>query len=225
MLLSYEHPFKHVTISAVQEDLRAVDRECKGDYFFAEASNPYTLLIDTVEILNHMKEYEVNPNEDVEINDDEIVSFQDWLYNHSGMEQLKADNSYNWSSPISHDLNFEVWGYSEDEPLYVVFRAHRFGDVRGNYTDEFILRFDSYDDFLYSVIYSEYGYMGKNVSVKVDEYLVSIWLEWCRNDYDIYVADEDGNEIETLYDFTLDAENKEQLVAELRDVIKENILD
>ena len=39
------------------------------------------------------------------------------------------------------------------------------------------------------------------------------------------LIDEDGNEIETLYDFTLDAENKEQLVAELRDVIKENILD
>ena len=139
---NFKHPFKHVSIEDVKKEIKALDEKYEGQYGFANSEEDYSLLVDVKNLLDNMKANEVDPSTMVEIVNDEDeceeISFQTWLYDYSGMEYLKSDNSYNWSSPLSHDINFEVWGYSESEPLYVVVRVHRMGDIRGNYTDEII---------------------------------------------------------------------------------------
>lgn len=219
----FTHPFKHVNVTEVIEDIKAVDASYQ-DYGFAKASEEHSLLIDVIPFLEYLESYQVDSSDMVYISDDEEIPFQEWLYDYSGMEELRGDNSYNWSSPISHDVNYEVWGYSDSEPLFVVFRVHRFGDVRGNYTDEFILKFDNYDEFIYSVLAPDYtDVTEKFISVKVDDYIAEVRIEWLRDTCDIMVMDEDGNEIEILYDFSLISDTKEELIEELREIIEENI--
>lgn len=220
----FTHLFKHVNVSEVIEDIKAVDASHQ-DYGFAKASDEYSTIIDVIPFLEYLAEYQIDSSEMVRISDEEEIPFQDWLYDYSGLEEMKADNSYNWSSPISHDINFEIYGLDEYEEIFVVCRVHRFGDVRSNYTDEFILKFDSYyDDFTYMFYAPDYSdSASKYISVKVDEYNVHVSLDWYRDVCDILIENEDGETIEELYDFSLSAWSKEELIEELREIIKENI--
>lgn len=50
-------------------------------------------------------------------------------------------NTYNWNANIDHDIDVaevEVNGYT-----YMAIMVHRYGDVRANYTDRFLVRFDN----------------------------------------------------------------------------------
>ena len=53
-------------------------------------------------------------------------------------------NTYNWNANIDHDIDvaeLEFDGYT-----YMAIMVHRYGDVRANYTDRFLVRFyDSYE--------------------------------------------------------------------------------
>jgi len=93
------------------------------------------LTIDTIEVLESLTDYEIDP--------DTIES--------EGLEELliegKGDNTYNWSAPVSNDLDFRFYNSDWDDSVYVAIKAHRYGDVRGNYTDEVMLHFDNIDCF------------------------------------------------------------------------------
>lgn len=59
-----------------------------------------------------------------------------------------SDNSYNWSSDLSQDINFTIVSTDDDwcnssEDQYIVLRVHQGGDVRGNYSDCRVYKFDS----------------------------------------------------------------------------------
>ena len=51
---------------------------------------------------------------------------------------VQAGNSYNWSGNIDHDFNFTVIQYQEED--FIIFKVHRYGDVRANYTVEAVLK-------------------------------------------------------------------------------------
>lgn len=49
-------------------------------------------------------------------------------------------NTYNWNANIDHHIDvaeLEISGYT-----YMAIMVHRYGDVRANYTDRFLVRFD-----------------------------------------------------------------------------------
>lgn len=94
--------------------------------------NENALIIDILPILEELKEYE-----DLEIDS----KLTDELY----VDYEKADNTYNWGSPLSNDLEIR-WGKINDED-YVLFAVHLYGDVRCNYTDYVALKM-YIDDFL-----------------------------------------------------------------------------
>ena len=94
--------------------------------------NENALIIDILPILEELKEYE-----DLEIDS----KLTDELY----VDYEKAENTYNWGSPLSNDLEIR-WGKINDED-YVLFAVHLYGDVRCNYTDYVALKMDI-DDFL-----------------------------------------------------------------------------
>ena len=222
-MLNLQHPFKHVSIESVKQEIKALDERCKGEYGFANSDEDYSLLVDVEILLDNMKANEVDPST-VEIIDEEEIPFQEWLYNYSDMEKLKSDNSYNWCSPLSHDINFEVWGHDESEPIYVVVRVHRIGDIRGNYTDEFILSYENYDDFLYSTMEDA----SKDIEIPFEyedkKYYAEIRVEWYRECSDVRIMDENfEEEILDLYDVYISADTKEEIIEKMQELMAENL--
>ena len=56
-------------------------------------------------------------------------------------------NTYNWNANIDHHIDvaeLEINGYT-----YMAIMVHRYGDVRANYTDRFLVRFDNEDEIFY----------------------------------------------------------------------------
>ena len=128
----------------------------------------------------------------------ELGYIEDWC-------DAQGNNSYNWSAPVSNDINFYTFKSLIDDSIYVLFKVHRFGDVRCNYTDNCILKFD-YDYEFYEAIDSEY----KTVEIDGIEYeiTISFWSEGFE------VFDTNGEYICTVYNI-----DKDNIIEE----IKENL--
>ena len=122
------------------------------------------LEIDTINILKDMEEHELDwydfryYTEDEDGNEIEVDIFEgcetgeeilDALEEYGYIEDtyFAADNSYNWSAPVSNDFYFKVYKDFVFGGVFVDFSVHRFGDVRGNYTDSVIYHFDSIVEF------------------------------------------------------------------------------
>lgn len=134
------------------KNLRGTEVEVFGQPHQVESTIEYSdLTIDVVEVFRNFYGYEVtsvdyyNPDtdeyEEIEFNNaDEFISCMEDLY---GIEEVRGDNSYNWSSPISNHFYIHEYYNSELSEYYYVVAIHKFGDVRGNYTNEFVLKFDN----------------------------------------------------------------------------------
>ena len=95
---------------------------------------------------------------------DSIEKFIDLLIDKGVIDnnKTKSDNTYNVNGNISNDMYFHIYTNDYNECVYTVIAFNRYGDVRGNYTDELLLKFDSeydcmdyflgYDDFSCSVL-------------------------------------------------------------------------
>lgn len=79
--------------------------------------------------------------------------------------ELQNDNTYNYSSHVSPDINFGI--HDIEGGTLLVFKVHRGGDIRGNYTDAFYMwNPESKDNIiheLFSVIQPEIDF-----SIEVD---------------------------------------------------------
>ena len=163
------------------------------------------LEIDTINILKDMEEYELDwydfryYTEDEDGNEIEVDIFEgcetgeeilDVLEEYGYIEDtyFTADNSYNWSAPVSNDFDFKVYRDLLSDGVFVDFMVHRFGDVRGNYTDSVIYHFDSVDEF-YELLLNCDKY------VQIGNYEVCVDL--FNDGFEVY--DEGGNYILTAY--------------------------
>lgn len=142
-------------------------RGSKVEIFGQPVTLPNTadnLEIDTINILEDMEEHELGwydfrcYTEDEDGNEIEVDIFEgcetaeqilDALEEYGYIEDtyFAADNSYNWSSPVSNNFDFKLYRDFVSGGIFVDFSVHRFGDVRGNYTDSVIYRFDSEGEF------------------------------------------------------------------------------
>ena len=163
------------------------------------------LEIDTINILKDMEEYELDwydfryYAEDEDGNEIEVDIFEgcetgeqilDVLEEYGYIEDtyFAADNSFNWSAPVSNDFDFKLYRDFLSGGVFVAFMVHRFGDVRGNYTDSVIYRFDSADEF-----YELLSNCNKYVQIGNYEVIVDIF----NDGFEVY--DESGNYILTAY--------------------------
>ena len=177
-------------------------------YFGEAVTLPNTvddLEIDIINILEDMEEYELDwydfryYTEDEDGNEIDVDIFEgcetgeqilDVLEEYGYIEDtyFAADNSYNWSAPVSNDFDFKVYRDFVSDGVFVDFMVHRFGDVRGNYTDSVIYHFDSVDEFYELLLNcSKYVQIG-NYGVCVDLF---------NDGFEVY--DEAGNYICTAY--------------------------
>ena len=162
------------------------------------------LEIDTINILEDMEEYELDwydfryYTEDEDGNEIEVDIFEgcetgdqilDVLEEYGYIEDTYfADNSYNWSAPVSNDFDFKVYRDLVSDGVFVDFMVHRFGDVRGNYTDSVIYHFDSVDEF-YELL------LNCNKYVQIGNY--GVCIDIFNDGFDVF--DEAGNYICTAY--------------------------
>ena len=121
-------------LDAVIKDIEEINKTCGAWIYDADGNIKDDVICGSVlELLYELKDYEVEATE-------ECI---DWIVEHVDFVE-HADrhwNTYNWSANIDHDIDvaeLELDGYT-----YMAIMVHRWGDVRGNYTNRFLVRFDN----------------------------------------------------------------------------------
>ena len=116
-------------------DIRAIDSMENGAWIFENGKIRNDVFCgDVISLLEELKEYEINCTDDAI---EKIINISN--------EQEHHWNTYNWNANISHNLDVaevEINGYT-----YMAIMVHRYGDIRANYTDRFVVKFDSEYEF------------------------------------------------------------------------------
>ena len=165
--------------------------------------------VDIIDILKNLEEYEltelcdycynneteedeeIDILEDCENGDDVISVLVDYGYISDECD-YKGDNSYNWMGNVSHDFDIKIYNNAIDGGVFIDFKVHRFGDVRGNYTESIILQFDSEYTFLECI-----GECDRYESIEVDGKNYDYTVSALSDTYE--VTDEEGNYICEAY--------------------------
>ena len=137
------------------------------------------------------EEEEINILEDCESGDDVISVLAEYEYIKDDCD-YNGDNSYNWSGNVSHDFDIKIYKNAFDGGVFVEFKVHRFGDVRGNYTESVILQFDDEYNFWECI-----GECDKYESTEVDGKTYDYTVSALSDTYE--VTDEEGNYICEAY--------------------------
>lgn len=93
------------------------------------------IAVNTVEYLRHLADRGtvvgyVSAEEDIDLVLEELAE----------TEEIKADNSYNYSAPYTHDLEIRKTDFTDNSgPYYIALLTHISGDVRCNYCDEWVV--------------------------------------------------------------------------------------
>lgn len=148
--------------------------------------------LDTIELLKGLKDYEEEIPKvmyDSASPDDWSNGIDEYLMTFKGInyDDGQSDNTYNWSACLTHDL--EMTAYDTEEGYFLKASAHRAGDVRGNYTTEFLLKFNSREDY-YEAIYEVSSELANEVTV--DGRVFTIKPSFFSEYVDIYEQDTDN---------------------------------
>lgn len=206
------------------KDLRGKEVRIFGQKtVLSDTANDYT--IDILDVLDSLSEYEICLNdytdyrydeeseEETEVNIFENVENSDTDAIFETLEEYgyikdvcdyKGDNSYNWSSPVSNDFDIKIYKDTMSGGMFVEFKVHRFGDVRGNYTDSIIYHFDNDYEF-YEVLSENNKYNTVCINDKNYDVNVNIFADG----FEVY--DEDGSHIATVYGWD-EEEIKEEII-------------
>ena len=171
--------FGYTTIENLKKEFREmIGKEVGYGYFRHTESDveENELTISIFDVLDSLEAFEITKKEMYDNKEEEYFEYDIEEYFEKGLDEgwlveKCSDNSYNWNSPMSHHINFEI--YYNDEGSYIVrFRIHRYGDVRCNYSDWCCLEFSWEDEFL-EVLMEE---CSKCIDVEMDgkQYYVTI---------------------------------------------------
>ena len=178
-------------------------------------------IIDTIDILNNLEDYEIpeiidywtfeeEDGEDIEVLEEiTCEEYLNILDDDGLLVEKNSDNTYNWSAPISNDFYYHIYENLRDDNLIIKIAIHRYGDVRGNYTDEFCIIVDSEEEFFDILSESD-----KFNTIEIDgkNYYIDI-----RMFSDVFeVSDTYGEYIGTIY-----AEDDEEAIREIKELIEE----
>ena len=170
--------FGYTTIENLKKEFREmIGKEVGYGYFRHTESDveENELTISIFDVLDSLEAFEITKKEMYDNKEEEYFEYDIEEYFEKGLDEgwlveKCSDNSYNWNSPMSHHINFEI--YYNDEGSYIVrFRIHRYGDVRCNYSDWCYLEFSWENEFLERLLESS-----KSIDVEMDgkQYYVTI---------------------------------------------------
>lgn len=122
------------------------------------------------------------------------IDFDEELADEIRENSRKCGNTYNWGANISNDINYHI--AEIDGFYYMLCMVHRYGDVRGNYTDEFILQFcNDYEFWENDALYQYKNFEIDGVSYTAD-------LNALSEGYEVYGGD-NWDYIGTYYEIEL----------------------
>jgi hypothetical protein len=113
-----------------------------------------TLRVDIIDILDALEPYEVTDKTiwDKEEEIDYEYYIDDYLMTgleEGWIEEGIANNTYNWSAPLTNDINFETYHDKPEDEYIVRFRIHcGVGDIRSGYSEWMYLSFSYEEEFL-----------------------------------------------------------------------------
>ena len=115
-------------LDAVIEDIKEVNKTCGAWIYDADGNIKDDAIFGSVlELLYELRDYEL----------DLPKGAINWIVENAD----RRWNTYNWNANIDHDIDVaevELDGYT-----YMAIMVHRYGDVRANYTDRFLVKFDN----------------------------------------------------------------------------------
>lgn len=163
------------------------------------------------ELADEMPEKENNPYSFYE-NDfaENYIEYLDEL-GYLCYEDGQSDNSYNWSSPISNDINYTVFNSLIDNSVYVLFKVHRWGDVRCNYTENCILHFDH--DYEWFEAFDE---CNRTEYIEIDGVNYAVEINFWKEGFEVYT--------EENWDYLFDVYgcDNEEVTQHIKDKLAEN---
>ena len=177
--------------------------------------------IDIIDVLNRLEDYEIPEIidywtfEEVDGEDEEVLEeitceeYLDILDDNGFLVEKNSNNTYNWSAPISNDFYYHIYENLRDDNLIIKIAIHRYGDVRGNYTDEFCIIVDSEEEFFDILCESD---TFNTVEIDEKKYYIDIRL---FNDM-FEVCTEDGDCIGDIY-----VEDDKEAIEEIKKLIDE----
>lgn len=201
-------------------------KHLKGKTFFGgsftvdrNARKSHNLEIGAIDLVEALKLYEINFKALYKVDFDNVV-YDDEQGNYESIDlDITSNNSYNWNAQVVFNYNeIKVIDRYGMEHKYITVKFHRFGDVRGNYTDYIVLDM-SLDEF-YEVladasrVWCEIDYKGVSYSISTD-----IFKESCV--FDIYSNDADIDEYDQYLDID-NLRNKKDIKKALANYLKEN---
>ena len=123
----------------------------------------------------------------------------------------RSDNSYNWSGHVDHNFSYHHYQYNDND--FIIFAVHRYGDVRGNYTDEAVLKM-TLDEF--------YEVMSESLSVfesvEVDGVSYNLNISAYNESIEVYA---DGGESFEVYCYA----DKEDITQAIKDHLAEAVAE
>ena len=177
------------------------------------------LEISVLDIIRALQPYEIDFKGLYKVDFDDVV-YEDKEGNYYSLElDIKSDNSYNWNSQIVFNFNTikltDNWGINHE---YITIKFHRYGDVRGNYTDYMVLNMDL-NQFYEVLMDSSRVYCEIKLNNELYEISTDCFKEDCL--FDIY-SNEGGIDD---YDTCLNIDNlrsKKDIKKALKQYLKEN---
>ena len=176
------------------------------------------MYIDILDIMESLVEYEQDleveeydeETEEYEVKEvDTIDEYLDFIGEVYSLREVSCDNSYNWNGRVSNHFDFKVYKDETQGDIYVVFKVHRYGDVRGNYTKECLLKFNYYYEFFEKIEESN-----KFVTVEVDGKEYDLYVSALYDGYEVYDTESGRNIIYTC------ETDKESIIKEIREMLQ-----
>ena len=199
--------FEYTTIENLRSELSSLyDGKKHGRGYFVttfEDIKENELSISIFDVLDSLEAFEITEKEMYDSEEEEYFEYDIEEYFEKGLDEgwlveNGCDNTYNWNSPISHHINFEIY-HNIDEGNYIVrFRVHcGYCDVRVGYSDWVYLECNSDYDFLEALMecskWIEVEMDGKQYYVTIEVLSDEIRLESYENEEyeEIYGDDKD----------------------------------
>ena len=203
---------ERTTIKGLRNELGSLyDGEKHGRGYFVttfEEPKENELSISIFDVLDNLEYAEITKKtiwnseieEEIEV---DIEEYWDKGTDDGWLVECCADNTYNWNSPISHHINFEIYHNIEEGNYIVRFRVHcGYCDVRVGYSSWVYLECNSDYDFLEALM------CGKWIEVEMDGKTYCISIDVMSDEIRLESYDEENG-----YDEIFD--EKEEILEEM----------
>ena len=205
---------ERTTIENLRSELSSLyDGKKRGTGYFVttfEDIKENELSISIFDVLDSLEAFEITEkdiynSDEEEYEEMDIEEYWDKGTDEGWLTECCADNTYNWNSPISHHINFEIY-HNLDEGNYIVrFRVHcGYCDVRVGYSDWCYLECSSDYDFLETLMecskWIEVELNDKQYCISIDVMSDEIRLESYENEeYEEIYGDEKEEILEEMF--------------------------